>query len=189
MGIYKYMRNVWKKPKDNLKEIYKERLIQFRKEPVTIRVAKPTRLDRARSLGYKAKQGVIVVRQRVKRGGHQKKHDLKGRKPRRNTMNISLRKNYQQIAEERAAKKFVNCEVLNSYEIARDGQHLWYEIIMIDRTHPSVWKDKDLLGIALQKGRVFRGVTSAGKRSRGLYNNGKGAEKARPSRRANLRRL
>ena len=35
------------------------------------------------------------------------------------------------------------------------------------------------------KGRVFRGLTSAGRKSRGLRNKGKGAEKIRPSIRAN----
>ncbi|KKT75754.1 MAG: 50S ribosomal protein L15e, partial [Candidatus Peregrinibacteria bacterium GW2011_GWA2_44_7] len=42
----------------------------MRKEPVTLVLEHPTRLDRARSLGYKAKQGCIVARQRVGRGGH-----------------------------------------------------------------------------------------------------------------------
>lgn len=72
MGIYKYIREAWKNPKDNLGDIWRKRILEWKKEDVTIRVKKPTRIDKARSLGYKAKQGYIVVRQRVRRGGRQR---------------------------------------------------------------------------------------------------------------------
>jgi len=98
--------------------------------------------------------------------------------------------NYQLVAEQRAQKKFNNCEVLNSYFVAKDGLYYWYEIIMVDAHHPSIYKDNRTkwLKSGKHKGRVFRGLTSAGKKSRGLYNKGKGAEKLRPSRHANLKR-
>ena len=32
MGVYKYIREVWKKPKENLKEIWQERLIKWKKD-------------------------------------------------------------------------------------------------------------------------------------------------------------
>jgi len=178
MGIYKYIRNVWKNPTENLGDIWQNRLILWRKQPSLLRIARPTRLDRARSLGYRAKPGVLVVRIRLGRGGH--------RVPDANTL-FPVGKSYQWIAEERANRKYPNCEVLNSYEVARDGLHFWYEIIMVDRDHPAVLKDKELKFIAgkSHRGRVHRGKTSAGRRSRGLYNKGKGAEKVRPSRNAN----
>ena len=66
---------------------------------------------------------------------------------------------------------------------------MWYEVILVDRDHPSIQKDKDLGPIARQRGRVFRGLTSAGKKTRGLRKKGIGAEKVRPSIRANKRRL
>jgi len=70
MGLYKHVRNLWKKPKANMPELWRERLIKWRKENSTVKLERPTRIDRARSLGYKAKQGFVVVRQRVLRGGH-----------------------------------------------------------------------------------------------------------------------
>ena len=60
-----------------------------------------------------------------------------------------------------------------------------FEVILVDRSHPVVLADKRLIGIAAQTGRVFRGVTSAGRRGRGLRSKGQGAEKVRPSRQAN----
>ena len=184
MGLYKYIRLAWKKPKENLGDIWKKRLIELRRQPVTIRLPKPTRLDRARSLGYRAKQGFIVIRQRVSRGGHARSLRKKGKKPRRTGRRLSLDKNYQRIAEERANKKYKNCEVLNSYYLADDGKYAWYEVILIDRTHPQIQADKNLKKLADKKGRVYRGLTSAGRKSRGLRKKGKGAEKIRPSRTA-----
>jgi large subunit ribosomal protein L15e len=182
MGIYKYIRNTWKKPKTN--PFWQERLILWRRQPVTVRIERPTRLDRARSLGYRAKQGIIIVRQRVIRGGHKRPQIKGGRTSKNQRQRMALRMNYQTIAEQRAAKKYKNCEVLNSYEVAKDGQHYWYEIILVDRAHPSSLKDKQLRQIAKQKGRVFRGKTSASLKSRGLRKKGKGVEKLRPSRKA-----
>ena len=89
--------------------------------------------------------------------------------------------NYQWIAETRVARKYVNCEVLNSYYVTKDGQNYWYEVILVDRSHPAVKKDKTTSWISDKKGRVFRGQTSAGRKARGLRNKGKGAEKMRPS--------
>ena len=189
MGLYKYLREAWKKPKENLGDAFKDLLMQFRREPVTVRVHRPTRLDRARSLGYKAKQGYIVVRQRVGRGGHTRPDIKAGRRPKANSQKKVVNKSWQQIAEERAAKKYVNCEVLNSYLVLQDGQHSWFEIILIDRASPAIHKDKSINWIALQRGRASRGLTSAGKKSRGLRNKGKGAEKVRPTQKSHNNRL
>lgn len=189
MSMYKHIRQLWKKPKASLGDIWKKRLIEWRKEPVTVRIKRPTRLDAARSCGYKPKPGIILVRQRVKRGGHKRPKIRKGRRTKHSGQRKNLDKSYQQIAEERASKKYVNCEVLNSYYIAKDGIYYWYEIILVDRTHPQVLADKNLAWISTKKGRAHRGLTSAGRKSRGLRSRkGKGAEKLRPSRTANLKR-
>jgi len=184
MGYLKYMREAWKKPKTS--EHWKARLIKWRREPVTVKLDNPTRIDRARSLGYKAKQGFIVVRQRVNRGGHTRVKPAGGRKPRKSRRRMVLDKSYQRICEERAAKKFVNCEVLNSYWVARDGKHYWYEVILVDRAHPVIKADKNISWITKKthKGRAERGLTSIGKKGRGLRRKGKGAEKLRPSKAA-----
>jgi large subunit ribosomal protein L15e len=191
MSLYKYVRNAWKKPKVSMPELWRERLIKWRREHVTTRIERPTRIDRARSLGYKAKQGYIVVRQRVLRGGHTRPQIKKGRRPRNYGTRLSLRKNYQQIAEERVQKKYDNLVVLNSYWVAEDGKHYWYEIILVDPDHPVIKADDKINWISSKsnRSRVFHGKTSAGRKGRGLRSGkGKGYEKARPSRRANLRR-
>ena len=97
-----------------------------------------------------------------------------------------LGRSYQTIAEIRAAKKYPNCEVLNSYWVAQDGLYYWHEIILVDRAAPEILADKNISWIAdkQHKGRVFRGLTSSSRKSRGLRHKGKGAEKIRPSLRA-----
>lgn len=189
MGFYKYIRETWKKPKENLGNLYHERLIEFRREPATLRIARPTRLDRARSLGYKAKQGILIIRQRVDRGGHTRPLIKAGRRPKHNTQKKVVSKSYQQIAEEKVARKYTNCEVLNSYLLARDGKYQWFEVILVDRAHPAIVNDNDRNWISLQKGRAFRGLTSSAKKIRGLRKKGIGAEKVRPTQKANKNRL
>ena len=185
MGVYKYLRQAWQKPSADVKLIWRHRLIAWRRDPSCLKIEHPTRLDKAKALGYKAKQGFFNVRQRVLRGGHQRSLTGMGaRKSGNQRAYLNLRKNYQWIAEERASKDFPNCEVLNSYYAAEDGKHYWYEIIMVDRSHPVVVNDKSIAWInsRSQKGRTSRGLTSAGRRARGLLWKGKGSEKTRPSR-------
>ena len=188
MGIYQKIREAWKKPKEN--ELWKERLIAWRKQDVTIKLERPTRIDKARSLGYKAKQGYVVVRQRISRGGHTRPQLKGGRRPKRYHTRLDLSKNYKQICEERVQKKFTNLVVLNSYWVAEDGKNYWFEVILVDPDHPVIKADKKINWIckSANRSRVFHGKTSAGRKSRGLRGKGKGYEKARPSKRANLRR-
>ncbi len=188
MGMYKYIREIWKKPKENLGDLWKQRLIEWRKDPATLRIERPTRLDRARSLGYKPKPGIIIVRQRVLRGGRQRPKIKHGRRPKHFGQRLDLDMSYQTVAERRASKKYVNCEVLNSYYLAEDGKYFWYEVILLDRMHPQIVSDKNLAGVAAKRGRVERGLTSSARKSRGLRHKGKGAEKIRPSRTANWKR-
>ncbi len=191
MGMYKYIREAWKQPKENMPDLWKQRLILWRKQPVCIRIENPTRIDRARSLGYRAKQGIFVARQRLLRGGRQKPRPSGGRRSKRASRRKIVGKSYQQIAEERAARNFRNCEVLNSYYVAEDGTHFWYEVILVDKAHPVILADKRLSWLAgdKEKGRAERGLTSSGRKSRGLRYKGKGVEKARPSNRAHNRTL
>lgn len=191
-GLYHYIEDAWKNPdKTYVGELLWERLIQWRKEENFCRVERPTRLDRARKLGYKAKPGIIIVRGHVRRGSLQKRKIRRGRRAKRKGMNkITMEKSLQRICEERAAKRYPNLEVLNSYWVGDDGKNVWYEVIMIDKHHPAIRNDPVYAWIAepQHNGRVYRGLTSAGKRGRGLMNKGKGAERVRPSIRANERK-
>ncbi len=189
---YKYVAKAWKRPEDSfVKDLMWQRLIEWRKQHAIIRVERPTRLDRARKLGYKAKQGFVVARVRVRRGGLRKIRPKAGRRQKRmGVAKFKPAKSLRLIAEERAAKKFPNLEVLNSYWVWEDGRFKWFEVIMVDPSHPVIQSDKDINWIceSAHRGRVFRGLTSAGKEIRGLHHKGRGAEKIRPSRVASYKR-
>ena len=186
-SIYDYIGDQWKKPDTSFQSPQQQRLIQWRRDENFLRVEKPLRIDRARGLGYKSKQGYIVVRARVRRGGL-RKHTIKGgRKPSsKGIKKITAAKSTQRIAEERTAKHYPNMEVLNSYWIGEDGKHHYYEVILVDPVHPAIMKDPKINWICntTNKRRVLRGKTSAGQKGRGLRHKGKGAEKIRPSIRA-----
>jgi large subunit ribosomal protein L15e len=166
-GMYQFIRDAWKKPD---KETLRLRMVEWRKSNSVERVEKPLRLDKARALGYKAKKGVMVVRVRVKRGGHKRSRPSKGRQIKKLTIRKNLKISYRIISEQRAAKKYKNMEVLNSYQVGKDGQHYYYEVILIDPMVPEIQSDKEKNWLCLPKNqkRPFRGLTSSGKKSRGL---------------------
>jgi len=178
MGLYKYLHKLWKS--SEYKELIKKRLISWRRQPVLIRIEKPTRLDRAHSLGYKAKQGFVLARIRIGKGSSKREKPSGGRKPlHAGLTKMTLNMNLQHIAEMRVARKFPNLEVLNSYYVAEDGRSLWFEIILVDPNHSCIKNDPKLNWICnpANRRRVFRGLTSAGRRGRGLTGKGKGYEK------------
>jgi large subunit ribosomal protein L15e len=181
--MYGYVRDAWKTPEHSyVKSLTWERLQAWRREPAVVRIVRPTRLDRARSLGYKAKQGIITARVRTWRGGRKKQRPRSGRRTKHLGVDrLTARKSSQRIAEERAARKFPNLEVLNSYWVGQDGKSKWYEIILVDPNHPRILSDYNLNWIASSRGRASRGKTSAGKKGRGLSKKGRGAEKTSPS--------
>ncbi len=186
-SMYKYIEDAWKEPKEGyLKELRIQRLKRWRRDKNFKRAEHPTRLDKARKLGYKAKQGYVIIRSRVRRGGRRKPRIKAGRGPTRmGRVKLVPRKNLQRIAEERTAKHYPNLRTLNSYWVAEDGRHKYFEIIMVDPHHPVIKNDDKINWICdnSQKGRSFRGKTSAGLKSRGLRKKGKGAERSRPSKR------
>ena len=188
---YKYMAEEWSdREKSFVEELNRQRLVQWRKQPVTLRIEHPTRLDRARKLGYKAKQGFVVARTKVRRGGMRKQRPRAGRRPKRmGVAKFKPAKSLKLIAEERTAKHFPNLEVLNSYWVGEDGKHKWFEVILLDPKAPGIQADKDVSWITEKQhaSRVFRSLTSAGKNVRGLHHRGGGAEKVRPSHRRGAR--
>jgi len=185
-GLYHHIRNAWKKPDIKL---LRKRMIEWRKGNSIVKVEKPLRLDRARSLGYKAKKGFLIARIRILRGGRKRPKPNKGRKTRRQTIKKVLKMNYKWVAEQRVQRKFKNLEVLNSYEIGKDGKHYFFEVILVDPNRPEIKSDKQMSWITKKqnKNRVFRGLTSAGKKSRGLRSKSP-MNKNRPSVRAGKRR-
>jgi large subunit ribosomal protein L15e len=178
-GLYHYLREAWKKP--DIKSL-RESMIKWRSENAVTKIEKPTRLDRARALGYKAKKGYVIARVRVERGGRQRHRTNKGRKSKSHTIIKTLKMNYRWVAEQRAQKKFPNLEVLNSYNLAKDGKHYFFEVILVDYSKPEIQNDRTINWICRKtnQNRAYRGLTSAGKKSRGLRSKSP-TNKARPS--------
>ena len=94
---------------------------------------------------------------------------------------ITASKSIQRIAEERVSKKYPNMEVLNSYWVWADGKFKYFEVILVDPQCPSIKNDPKINWICenQHKDRAGRGLTSAGKKGRGLSFRGKGSEQAR----------
>lgn len=191
-SMYAYVRDAWKRPeKSEVRTLLWQRMQLWRREGSVVRVERPTRIDRARSLGYKAKQGIIVARVSVRRGGRHASRYIRGRRTAAMGMRrLTQAKSIQRIAEERASRKFPNMEVLNSYWVGQDGRHKWYEVIMVDGSHPAVRSDRQLswIGNPSERGRAERGRTSAGRKGRGMGKRGRGTEHTRPSIRSNANR-
>ncbi len=165
--MYKYFRKLRKN--SEYKKLIKDRLISWRTEPVIIRIERPTKLDRAHSLGYKAKQGFVLARIRIGKGSSKREKPMGGRKPgKTGLMKMTSKMNLQHIAEMRVARKFPNLQVLNSYYVAEDGKQKWFEVILVDPNHSCIKNDQKLNWICKpsHRKRVFRGLTSAGKKSR-----------------------
>lgn len=188
VNLYSNVRQFWRKPRsEEFKAVQKPRLMQWRRESSTIRIEHPTRIDRARALGYRAKSGYIIVRQKVRRGSRRMPRPVRGRKGKNMAVSdITSGRNLRAIAETRASKHFPNMEVLGSYWVGQDGRSKWFEIILVDPHHPVIKSDHRIKWISnrTEQGRVFRGLTAAGRKYRGLYNKGKGSEKVRPSSRS-----
>ncbi|MCC6020801.1 MAG: 50S ribosomal protein L15e [Thermoproteaceae archaeon] len=148
-SAYSYMAMWYRKVGREVREqLIRKLLIEWRRGPSIVRVHRPFRLERARKLGYKAKQGVVVVRVRVIRGPFNRRRPRSGRRPKRmGVYGITAWKSWQQVAEERAARKFPNLEVLNSYWVADDGIYRYFEVIMIDCNLPAIQRDPLYSGI------------------------------------------
>ena len=144
--MYRHLREAWMKPSDSyIEDVMRQRVVVWRRQPAIVRIEKPTRLDRARRLGYKAKKGFIMVRVRIRRGGRRKPRPVLGRRQKRMGVNkYTPAKSIKLIAEERVARKYPNMEVLNSYWVWQDGMSKWFEVILVDPYSPSIKSDKDV---------------------------------------------
>jgi large subunit ribosomal protein L15e len=168
MGASKYIKETIIKEYKERSPEYKNRLAEWSKQDNITKVERPSNLSRARELGYKAKQGIVVVRASVKKGNRKRQTVGGGRKPSKSARFISRHKNMQMIAEERASKKFSNYEVLNSYFVGETGTTRFYEVILVSKQDNGIKRNAVYAPIAAQSGRANRALTSSGKKSRGL---------------------
>lgn len=73
MGAYRYMQELYrKKQSDVMRYLLRIRVWQYRQLTKLHRSPRPTRPDKARRLGYRAKQGYVIYRIRVRRGGRKR---------------------------------------------------------------------------------------------------------------------
>ncbi|MDG7054063.1 MAG: 50S ribosomal protein L15e, partial [Nitrososphaerota archaeon] len=123
----------------------RERAIRWPKENAVTRIEKPSRIQKARRLGYKAKQGIIVVRMRVGTGGMRRKRPRSGRRPKHlGVTRIKADVSMKAVADRRVLERYPNMKLLGSYYLYKDGMHYWFEVILADPSHPRVSKDKEL---------------------------------------------
>src|ERR687893_2529733 len=145
--MYHHIAETWKSMLKTRSQIIKDKAYAWRREPTIHRIDSPSRLDRARALGYKAKQGIVVARVRVGRGGMRKQRPVSGRRPKHlGVVHIKQSISMKRVAERRVAEKFPNLEVIGSYFLHKDGMNIWYEIILADPAHPAISKDREMRG-------------------------------------------
>ena len=194
MGAYKYLEELYKKKQsDVLRYILRIRCWEFRQLNVIHRASRPTRPDKARRMGYKAKQGFVIYRIRVRRGGRKKqvrKGQVMGKPASQGVNHLKPTRNLQALAEERVGRRCANLRVLNSYWVNQDATFKYYEVIVVDPAHKAVRRDPRINWIcnATMKHREMRGLTSAGRKSRGLGKGHKFTKTTGSSRHQNWKR-
>jgi len=194
MGVYKYQQELWrKKQSDVMRFLLRVRCWQYRQLAAVHRASRPTRPDKARRLGYKAKQGWVIYRVRIRRGGRKKpvpKGQVYGKPKSVGINQLKNQRSLQAVAEERVGRKCRSLRVLNSYWVGQDSTYKFFEVICADPNHKAIRRDPDSQWIVnpVHKHREMRGLTSANRKSRGL---GKGHGYSKTiggSRRANWKR-
>ena len=142
--MYRHISESWRAQLKKTRSDLDRRAIAWRRQPTITRVERPSRLDRARALGYKAKQGYVVARVKIGRGGMRRVRPKSGRRPKHlGVVKIKGAVNMKAVAQRRAGERFPNLVALGSYPLYRDGKYAWYEVILTDPSHPRIIKSSD----------------------------------------------
>jgi large subunit ribosomal protein L15e len=143
--MYRQISKSWRSLVKQSSPDLRKRAIMWRRGQTIVRLDRPTRLDRARALGYKAKQGYAVVRIKVTRGGMRQKRPTSGRRPKHmGTLKIKGHFSSQDTANRRVLEKYPNAELVGSYPVYQDGRFIWYEVVVADVHHPSLARSFDV---------------------------------------------
>ncbi|CAG8165502.1 unnamed protein product [Penicillium nalgiovense] len=184
MGALKYVEEIQKKKQsDVIRFLLRVRCWELRQLNAIHRASRPSRPDKARRLGYKAKQGYVIYRARVRRGGRKRpapKGATYGKPTNHGVNQLKYQRALKSTAEERVGRRAANLRVLNSYWINQDSTYKYYEVILVDPQHKAIRRDARINWIcnSVHKHRESRGLTATGKKSRGMnkghrYNNTK----------------
>ncbi|KAJ9191731.1 hypothetical protein DTO164E3_8694 [Paecilomyces variotii] len=193
MGALKYVEELQKKKQsDVIRFLLRVRCWELRQLNVIHRASRPSRPDKARRLGYKAKQGYVIYRVRVRRGGRKRpvpKGATYGKPTNQGVNQLKYQRSLKSTAEERVGRHAANLRVLNSYWINQDSTYKYYEVILVDPQHKAIRRDPRINWIVkpVHKHRESRGLTATGKKSRGI-NKGHGYTKTTAGRRKTWKR-
>ena len=178
MGAYKYIEEMWRhKQSDAMRFLFRVRAWEYRQRPKMVRLNRPSRPDKARKLGYKAKQGFVCVRIGVRRGGRKRQNPrgmVHGKPVNQGINQLKCNRNLQSIGEEKAGRVFANMRVLNSYWVNQVATMKYFEVILVDPRHTAIRNDPRINWICnpVHKHRECRGLTSSGRKARGLRKSG-----------------
>ncbi|CAN7072112.1 unnamed protein product, partial [Brassica oleracea var. botrytis] len=128
-------------------------------------------------------RGFVVYRVRVSRGGRKRpvpKDILKFQRSKRSVVRNLLVANLVALGS----------STPTAYWLNEDSTYKYYEIILVDPAHNAVRNDPRIIWICnpVHKHRELRGLTSEGKKNRGLRGKGHNNHKNRPSRQSTWRR-
>jgi large subunit ribosomal protein L15e len=144
LALYRQIGETWQKVSKEKYGDIRQRAIALRRAPTMERIERPSRLDKARMLGYKAKEGVVVIRIRVGAHGMRRPRPVAGRRPKHmGVLRMKSDEPVKKVAERRVKERHSNLELLGSYQLWVDGKHRWFECVMIDPAHPAIKKDYD----------------------------------------------
>ncbi|KAB0343357.1 hypothetical protein FD754_020283 [Muntiacus muntjak] len=141
MGAYKYIQELWRrKQSDVMRFLLRVRCWQYRQLSALHRAPR-----------------YVIYRIRVRRGGRKRPV------PKGATYGILF-------TMERAGRHCGALRVLNSYWVGEDSTYKFFEVILIDPFHKAIRRNPDTQWITkpVHKHREMRGLTSAGRKSRGL---------------------
>ncbi|KAJ8611134.1 hypothetical protein MRB53_038129 [Persea americana] len=162
MGALKYVEELQKKKQsDLLRYLLRVRCWEYRQLKVIHRASRPSRPDKARRLGYKAKQGYVIYRIRVRRGGRKRpvpKGATYGKPTNQGVNQLKYQRSLKSTAEERVGRRCANLRVLNSYWINQDSTYKYYEVILVDPQHKAIRRDARINWIVNPVHKVCHGV-------------------------------
>ena len=128
MGAYKYLEELFKKKQsDLLRFLLRVRCWQYRQLNAIHRASRPMRPDKARRLGYKAKQGYVVYRVRVRRGGRKRpvpKGATYGKPANQGVNQLKFQRSLRSVAE--VGNLIFTCNTISELLIPTHGQNYMY---------------------------------------------------------------
>ncbi len=130
MGAFKYIAKSFESSLKERSTEFKQRLQKWRKANTIARAEGPSNPVRARTLGYKAKKGYVIVRVKIKRGKRARRKADQGRKPGRTVKYRAPGRSLGFYAENKASLRYPNLCVVNSYPVGTDGVFAYFEVIL-----------------------------------------------------------